>query len=231
MPNKQLLNQVHKVTDVYSGTHVVYTSGLHGSGYVDYRNLQNHKELLLEVACAIVQKMRAEEWVEKGDTVNFVGPKTLGAMMVNLIKYELYARTGINARVWALDKVEVPEGQPKTFTWSEEKPDVQDGEFVFMDDLLNQGSTTAAVQRLVATIGGRVVGIAVIGDRSNTTPEKLGVDWVTALETFKLEVSTEEDCLLCRHQFPIALSPGHGQKFKEANPTYQGGFVEKAVSA
>lgn len=91
---RDLLDRVHAVTDVHLDKHLVYTSGTHGHGYVNYRGLQDHPALVCEVACMLVSKMLDSGRVATGGTINLLGPETLGAEMVNAIKYELYPRTG-----------------------------------------------------------------------------------------------------------------------------------------
>lgn len=221
-----ILKRIHGVADVYQGRHLVYTSGDHGDGYVNYRPLgQEQNRLLLREACVLILQRAIEHAkLDTAKPITVIGPQTLGAIMAEQLFYASSNELPLclNTRIFA--KAEDGKG----FVWASSPQNVvnKDAQIVWVDDLLNAGSTFTQTQELVKACGARVRVIGVIGDRSGLSAADLGVDHIEALERFTLNRYKAEECPLCFDHVPILRKPGHGHEFEKQRPDYAGGYID-----
>jgi len=227
--NRQdLLKRIHAVTDVYADKHFVYTGDAHGDGYVNYRGLgtPDNEVLCTEVSVELLILSVLTMGFDIYKPIVVIGPRSMGAQMVTFIREHFQPQDTTNVRTYILKKGS-ERGQ---FVWSTDEkltfsPDTQ---IVWMDDLLNNGTTVTTTRKMIEACGGRINVIAVIGDRSGLTASDLGADHIISLERFDLSryELNDEPCPLCEKKVPIVRNPGHGHTFEKENPDYPGGFID-----
>lgn len=221
-----LLKRVHGVANVYTNKHFVYTGGLHGDGYVDYRPLgqEGHELLLREVVAELLKMTLLGVQVAKYRNIVVVGPETMGMKMVKQITALTETELPYNIDTGLLLKDKKHEGQ---FVWNMNPARIIDDDslVLWMDDLLNEGSTFRKTTPMIQQYGADVYAIVTIGDRSGLTATDIGVRRLVSLEQFNLKRFPEDDCSLCHDGVPIVKDLGHGQKFADKYPTYVGGFI------
>ena len=96
------------------------------------------------------------------------------------------------------------------------KDDVFGKRVLVVEDTLTTGRSALQTVRAVTSAGGRVVGLGVLVNGGNVTPQMCGVDRLEALMTVNRKIFTEEDCLargLCAEGVPIDIDHGHGKAF------------------
>jgi orotate phosphoribosyltransferase len=222
---QELLNMIHKVTDVYTGKHFVYTSGTHGHGYVNYRALKESEnaQLLFRAGLSLWKKIVATTDLDNRKPIVIVGPETLGALMIKSL-YGDFLKAFPNIHAIELRKT----GVDKEFIWEDNLVNIIDSEtqLVWFDDLLNRTSTLEATKPMIEALGARIHTVAVIGDRSGKKASEIGVGNIVSLERFSLTAYEEQDCPLCNSTVPIVCNFGHGGKYRNDHPDYLGGFID-----
>jgi len=229
---EEVMKDVHRVAKIYpaGSGHFVYTSGMHGDGYVDYRPLKakEYTVLLREVSVHLLRQtvLRCELDPNRGITV--IGPQTMGTLMVDAITAadmlgELEDFAELNTR-----KLNKHPDDEDAFVWDIDPQNVLlDSQIIAMDDLLNTGKTLAISARMVEEYGASISAVATIGDRCNVSAEKIGARNIVSLEEHsRFTIYHPDDCALCLECSPIVLHPGHGHNFQKEHVAHPGGFIE-----
>lgn len=220
------MNDAHRIAEVFTNKHFVYTGDDHGDGYVNYRPLgaEGGETLLREVCEHLVRKMLVGVPVEKYKNIVILGPETMGAKMVQQISCmtETELPYNIHTRTFVKDP-----HKAKSFLWDANPEKILDENslVLWIDDLLNGGTTFQTTAPMIYYYGAQVHSVGVIGDRSGLTPEILSVRRITSLEQFRLRRYPEAECPSCKSKKPIVEDLGHGGRFKELHRDYHGGFV------
>ena len=228
----EILADVRKVAKIYpaGSGHFVYSGGMHGDGYIDYRPLKEkqHAALLREVSAALLQQAVNQAGLDRNRKIAVVGPQTMGALMVNAIGSACitgmindFANIGTRSLLKDPDKEDA-------FVWSHDPSMVLDGaQIIWVDDLLNTGKTAAISRRMLEQFDATIDVVATIGDRCNVTAGKLGVRSLVSLEEHPgFKVQHPDTCTLCASSTPIVLHPGHGHDFQNKHVAHPGGFIE-----
>ena len=85
-----------------------------------------------------------------------------------------------------------------------------------LEDVLTTGGSAAKTADAIRSAGGILVGLAVLANGGNVTPETCHVERLEALMSVKRQVFTEEECAdhgLCARGVPINTNFGHGKAF------------------
>lgn len=223
-PLKDVMRDVHAVAEVFPSGHFIYTSGLHGTGYVNYRPLgKGHDDLLREVCVHLLRKALVGVNVSMYRNIIAVGPETMGAKMVGQIvgMSEDEMPYSIDTRTFLKDPAD-----PTKFIWNADPKRVltPDSLLIWMDDLLNLASTFEKTGPMINAYGAQVHTLAIIGDRSSVTTNDIGVKQIVSLERFSLKAHPEDTCPLCLDKIPVVNDLGHGKKWQDSHPDYAGGF-------
>lgn len=220
---------VHKIADIYTDLHFVFTSGTHGDSYANYRalGLPEHQSLLYETSVHLIQKCINKGALDPLKPIIIVGPETLGAKMFDEIMRA--AGKDLPSVLHRGASGVMPFGTKQLWFSITDDLNNPETQVIFVDDLLNQGHTTRVVDKVIEKhFGLSITTIAVIGDRSGLQASEFNVEHVVSLEEFKFSVfdPTKESCRLCLEGRPIVRKPGHGFKFEEDHPDYFGGFID-----
>tara|TARA_B100000508_G_scaffold135561_1_gene127520 strand:+ start:1047 stop:1766 length:720 start_codon:yes stop_codon:yes gene_type:complete len=236
-PVEEILVDVRNAANIYpaGSGHFVYTSGMHGDGYVDYRPLGEHTEhhpLLREVCVALLQKTIKAARLDTRRKIVVIGPETMGATMIEMLEAADHLGMLPNLTIFTRQLLKDPEDKKK-FLWSARPREVlHDAQTIVIDDLLNQSSTFKRIAPMIETFSGSIDALAVIGDRCNVKPGDIGVRAIVSLEEFPgFLVESPDDSTLCRSGVPIVRRPGHGWDFEEKHPDYPGGFIDAVETA
>jgi orotate phosphoribosyltransferase len=227
-----ILARMKAVADIYpaGSGHFVYTSDMHGDGYVDYRPLgkPKHSALLREVSVLLLMKAISNAGFHYRQKIVVIGPETMGANMIDSLEAakslgELPNLTPICTRKLLKDP-----NNEGSFVWSADPTQVVKGaKTIWMDDLLNMGSTAKTCIKMIEQCGGSVDIVATIGDRGNVSAEQIGTKRIVSLEKYSgFTVHDPSVCSQCLAKNPIVRKPGHGHEFEKNNPNYIGGFID-----
>ena len=174
-----------KETDALLDGHFLLSSGKHSNRYVQCARILRYPDKAEAILKSVSEKLKDM----KIDML--VGP----AMGGILVAYELGRQLGIEAiftervdNIMALRRgFEVKEGM----------------KIVICEDVVTTGKSSMEVKTLLESMGGEVIAIASIIDRTNTKLE------IPVISSLRVDIDTydAEDCPLCK-QGSIAIKPG-----------------------
>lgn len=210
LENNRIFRLFRHAGAVVADDHIVYTSGRHGSAYVNKDAVYPHPDWRKELACDL-----AHPFIPAGVGV-VVGPAIGGAILA----------------MYVGDRLD----DPKKRVVSAYAEKQTDGTFVIkrgfdalirgmvvlvVEDILTTGASARGVVEAVRACGGTVIGVSAICNRGKVTPAMLGdVPRLVSLIDLDLESWPEEECPLCKAGKPINTKLGKGREFlaRKAQP-------------
>ncbi len=197
---------------VITNSHLIYTSGRHGSAYVN-------KDAIYPHTAAISQLCRdiAEYFMHSDEVEVVVAPAVGGVIMSQWVAHHLtywwvqatirhdeilsvYAEKSDDGRAFVLKR-----GYDAL---------VKGKRVLVVEDVLTTGGSVRKVVEAVRQCGGEVVGVGAICNRGNITTHDLGdVPQLFSLVNISLESWSEAECPLCRDNVPINTTVGKGSDF------------------
>lgn len=209
-----ILRKLKKHRAVLTSGHFVYTSGKHGTAYINMRMAAHDWRFMGRVGKELGRR------IAEYDSDVIVGPETLGRTLAD---YAASKGGTVKAVVWC--KFEGV-GDEKKAGWPNNLGHfadvVRDKRVAIVDDLLTTGSSIRQVIELVEVCGGKVVVVAVAARRSqDVTAEVCGAPELVVLADVKgFMVYNVNTCPLCYALVPVALHPGHGHEWVKEHPGY-----------
>lgn len=215
MHQQEILDFLISEGAIYTESHFVFTSGSHGSGYVDLRRVAHYAGWLRAIGAQLANLMQPH------DIEVIVGPETLGRTLAGYAALTLH----VDSSVWC-DIVDGAYGKIAQFSPKLDFGRLLNGKRVgIVDDLLTTGSSIEITSRLVNRWGGIPVCAAVAVRRSpDVTAIDCGVEHLHVLADIPgFNVYTEADCAQhgpCSKNIPMTTRPGHGWKWATTHPDY-----------
>ncbi len=203
MNEQDVLNMLGRVGAVITNSHLVYTSGKHGSAYVNKDAVYPHTEETSRLCRAI-----AQEFVMDGVEV-VIAPAIGGVILMTWTARHLSDLTGREVLGVYAEK----DGEGFIIKRGYDK--LLPGKNVLVvEDLLTTGGSVKKVIEVVRALGGNVIGLAVLCNRGGITAQDVGgVPKLFALTNVKLDAWDEADCPLCAQGVPINTDVGKGREF------------------
>ncbi len=204
MNEQEVLEVLGKVGAVITGSHIVYTSGLHGSAYVNKDAIYPHTAQTSRLCRAIAERF-ADEPVEV-----VIAPAIGGVILSQWTAHHLSEMNGHEVFGVYAEKAESTD----TFVIKRGYDKLIAGKNVLVvEDILTTGGSAKKVIEVTRAIGGNIVGLGVLCNRGKITPEDCGVPKLTALVSVALDAWDEADCPLCIQNMPINTDVGKGRAF------------------
>jgi orotate phosphoribosyltransferase len=203
---EDIIDIMKGVGAIITDSHIVYTSGKHGSAYVNKDVLYPHTDLTSKVC-----RMFAEKY--KDEDIDIVVAPALG---------------GIVLSQWVAHHLSAIKGKEILGVYAEKDTDknliltrgydklVKGKNILVVEDITNTGGSTKKVIDTVKSAGGNVVAACVMVNRKpkEVNSEMMGVPF-SALGIFEAGTYEEADCPLCKANVPINTDVGHGRKYLE----------------
>jgi orotate phosphoribosyltransferase len=188
---------------ILTGTHVVYTSGRHGSAYVNKDAVYPHTAAIASLCGAM-----ADAFAGAGVEV-VVGPTVGGVILAQWVAHRLSARgpevLAVYAEKAAAGGFELKRGHDAL---------VRGRKVLVVEDVLTTGGSLAHVIETVRAAGGDVVGAAALCNRGGITAAQVGTPPVLfSLVEVSLDSWDEDECPMCRDGVPVNVSVGKGAEF------------------
>ncbi len=209
-----VLKELDKAGAVVLDRHFIYTSGKHGSGYINLDIVFPQTALMAKLADGLV-----EPFIDDIDTV---AAPAVGGVVLTVLAARAALERGRNVNaVWA-DK-----DANRTFTFERAGFEryLNGKRVLVVEDLMTTGSSVEAVCREAERHGARIAGVSVVCNRGGVTAEQLGVPRFESLASAQFESEPAETCTLCASNTPIVDHIGHGAKYKADHPDYGGGYI------
>lgn len=202
-----IVSILKSVGAVITDSHLVYTSGKHGSIYVNKDALYPHTELTSQVGQMFAEKNGNLEI----DTV--VAPALGGIILSQWTAYHLSKMKG--KEIFGV-YTEKDADKNQIFTRGYDKY-VSGKNVLVIEDLTTTGGSVLKVVNSVRAAGGNVVAVSVMVNRNpDAVNEAMFGAPFNALGVLKAEAFDEAVCPLCKSGVPINTEVGHGKKYLAA---------------
>ena len=200
MSPQDIADRFKGVGAILRDTHVVYTSGLHGSAYVNKDALYPHTEAVAELCGEIARRFHNE----KVETV--LAPALGGIVLTQWTAHALSKMNG--TKVAAIYAEKNADG---TFSVRRGYDRYLRGRrTLVLEDVLTTGGSVLRVMEAIREFEPKVVGVGALCNRGGLTAAALGVPRLEALMTLNLDTFPPESCPMCAKGIPIEESVGKG---------------------
>ena len=205
--NNEVIEMLKKSGGVITDSHLVYTSGKHGSVYINKDALYPHTELSSRIGELFAQ-------THKDIEIDVVAAPALGGIILS--QWTAYHLSKLKGKDIFGIYTEKNAEKNQVFTRGYDKL-VKDKNVLVVEDLTTTGGSVLKVVNSVKNAGGNVVAVAVMVNRNpeHVNSDMYGVPF-SSLAILKAEAWDEADCQLCKTNVPINTSIGHGKKYLEA---------------
>ena len=207
IPMDNAVDILKKVGAVITDSHFVYTSGKHGSVYINKDAVYPHTEETSKIGQLFAEKFK------NMDIDVVTGPALGGIILSQWTAYHLSKLKG--KEVLGVYTEKTPE-KNQVFTRGYDKL-VKGKNVLVIEDLTTTGGSVRKVVDSVKAAGGKVVAVCVMVNRDpeHVTSEVVGGPF-SALGVLKASAFDEAVCPLCKENVPINTDVGHGKKYLEA---------------
>lgn len=203
-----VIDILKKVGAIITDDHFVYTSGKHGSVYINKDALYPHTEETSQVGMLFAKKAKDLDI----DVV--VGPMIGGIILSQWTAYHL---SSLKSKEVLSVYTEKDEKSNQVFGRRGYDKVVKGKNVLVVEDLTTTGGSVAKVVETVKAAGGSVVSTIVMVNRD---PKKINGDLIgsafMALGELPAEAWDENKCPLCKKGVPINTIVGHGKKYLAA---------------
>ena len=205
MHQQEVMQVLAKLGAVITGSHIVYTSGKHGSAYVNKDTVYPHTVDTSRLCRAI-----AVQFVnDRVETV--IGPAIGGVILSQWTAHHLtkmYER-----EVYGIYAEKSEDGDSFVIKRGQDKL-IPGKNILVVEDVLTTGGSAKKVVEAVRAMGGNVIGLGVLCNRGGITPEDVAeVPKLMALAEVTLDAWDEATCPLCAQGVPINTDVGKGREF------------------
>jgi len=202
---KEILDLLEKKEAVITNSHIVYTSGRHGSTYFNKDAIYPHTHEVSKICLAI-----AEHFIHK-DIQAVVAPAIGGVILSQWIAFHLSQLPGMEVLALYAEKAE----DNTSFILKRGYDKLIKGKNVLVvEDVLTTGNSAKKVVEAAKKAETHIVGVAVLCNRGKVNKKDLGdVPKLFSLIDIDLESWDEDSCPLCEQGIPVNMSVGKGREF------------------
>jgi len=176
-----------------TNSHFIYTSGLHGSAYINKKVILDDEFLLGKVLSEMINSLPQNKHFDF-----IIGPETGGAVLATWLS-KLMKNTGLI----------VAKKKENDFFLDTQK-NLNGKEVLVLEDVVNTGVSVKKVINKIDKAGGRASLVLAMFNRGDLR-EVEGVP-IIELKKIRLEAYEPENCPFCKKGIPINTNLGHGYK-------------------
>ncbi len=203
----EILAILKKVKAVITDDHFVYTSGKHGSIYINKDAIYPHTRLSSDIGKMFAEKV-------KDITIDVVVAPALGGIVLS--QWTAYHLSTLKQQEVLGVYTEKDEDGNQLLRRGYDKL-VAGKNVLVIEDLTNTGGSVLKVFNAVKEAKGNVVSVGVMVNRSpQTVNEAMFGAPFFALTDLPAEAFDASECQLCKNNVPVNTSVGHGKKFVES---------------
>lgn len=202
--DEQIMPCLKLISAIITDSHIVYTSGKHGSAYINKDAIYPYPKLTSLLCETIAQKCKHL----KIQTV--IAPAIGAVILSQWTAFHLsdFCRQVIHAIYAEKDENNsfiIKRGYDKYVTGQN---------ILVVEDVLNTGGSARKVVEAVRKLNGQVVCVAALCNRGNVTTHDLGdVPSLISLANVQMAAWNEKDCPLCKQNVPINTEIGKGREY------------------
>ena len=203
MTSGEVLKIFKETGAILTDSHIVYTSGKHGSAYVNKDAVYPHTAKISRLCLSLAEKFQKVpiDLVIAPVVGGVILSQWVASHLSNLLRRQIFA-------VYA-------EKEGEGFVIKRGYAGLVQGKNVWVvEDILNTGGSVRKVVEAVRTIGGKVVGVGALVNRGRISAAALGeVPRLETLLEIDLEAWEAKDCPLCARKVPINTEVGKGRDY------------------
>lgn len=203
---KTIFDILKETNALITNDHFVYTSGKHGSVYINKDAFYPHTEKVSEVGLLFAEKAKDMD-------IDVVAGPALGGIILS--QWSAYHLTQLKKKEILGVYTEKSLEKNQIFTRGYDKL-IHNKNILIVEDITTTGGSVKKVVESVKNAGGTVIAVGVMIDRSpnGMTQDLIGAPFFT-LGILPAEAFDEKDCPLCQKNIPINTVIGHGKKYLE----------------
>ncbi len=210
---KDIIEILRGIGAIITDSHFVYTSGKHGSVYINKDVIYPHTKITSEIGELFADKFKDAD-------VDVVAAPAVGGVILS--QWTAYHLSNLKGKEVLSVYTEKDKGTLASAAESEHifrrgyDKLIKGHKVLVLEDLTNTGISLQKVIDAVKANGGIVAAACVMVNRNSAqvNEEMLGVPF-SSLGVFHAEAVDEKDCQLCKDGVPINTTVGHGKKFLE----------------
>jgi orotate phosphoribosyltransferase len=192
---------------IITDSHIVYTSGKHGSVYINKDALYPHTELASAVGVLFAQK-------NKDLDIDVVVAPALGGIILS--QWTAFHLSKIKGKEIFGVYTEKDADKNQIFTRGYDSF-IKGKNALVIEDLTTTGGSVLKVVNTVKAAGGSVAAVSVMVNRNpDAVNEAMMGAPFSALGILKAEAFEQSDCPMCKNNIPINTTVGHGKKYLES---------------
>lgn len=205
MSQSRSLELLGGIGAILTKTHVVYTSGKHGSAYVNKDAIYPHTGLTSQLCLEIATHFSKS----RVDVV--IAPAVGGVILSQWVAYHLTQLTGKEVLGVYAEKSEA--GDSFVIKRGYDKL-CHNKRLLIVEDILTTGGSVKKVVETARAIPSEIVGVAALCNRGKVQLQDLGnPPELFSLVDVTLDAWDEKDCPLCREKIPVNTDVGKGREF------------------
>lgn len=202
MEERSVLAILSRLNAVITNSHVVYTSGMHGSEYVNKDAIYPYPFVTSEL-CKVLADRFTNQRIEI-----VIAPAVGGVILSQWTAFHLSLSTRDNILGVYADK----EGDDFVIKRGYDKL-IKGKRVLIVEDVLTTGGSVQKVVRAVRSHGGEIIGVGALCNRGSVTAEQLEVPILRSLVNITMKMWEENECPFCRDDVPINTDVGKGKEF------------------
>jgi len=207
MNEPEIMQKFAAVGAIVKDSHFVYTSGRHGSVYVNKDALYVHPEVI-----SVLCQCMAEAY--DPDSVDIVVAPVLGGIVLSQWVAHALNQRRRDGETLAVFVEKSSDGADKRFLFTRGYDKyITDKNILVVEDILATGGSVRQVIELVRQRSGNVIGVSVLCNRGNVQPHDIGDVPINALIELDLQTYAAEVCPLCELGVPVNTELGKGRAF------------------
>ncbi len=201
-----VISILKSVGAIITDSHIVYTSGKHGSVYINKDALYPHTELSSRVGLMFAEKNNDLD-------VDVVVAPALGGIILS--QWTAFHISKLKSKEIFGIYTEKDAQKNQVFTRGYDKF-ITGKKVLVIEDLTTTGGSVLKVVNSVRAAGGNVTAVSVMVNRNpdSVNAVMMGAPF-NALGVLKAEAFEKQDCPLCKKGVPINTTVGHGKKYLE----------------
>lgn len=210
---KDIISLLKKVGAILTDDHFVYTSGKHGSVYINKDFLYPHVQMVSRVAKIFADKFRNKPI----DVV--AAPAVGGTVLSTWVAYHLskmkkkevmsvYTEKDKGTTAAAAESEQMFRRGYDTF--------IKGKKVLVLEDLTTTGMSVKKTVDAIRKADGKVIAVCVMVNRDpiHINSKIIGAPF-SSLGIFPADAFEEKECPLCKKNIPINTTVGHGKKYLE----------------
>ena len=195
---------MEKCGAIITNSHIVYTSGKHGSAYVNKDDIYPHVAYVGELCRAL------GDWFVEDDVDAIIAPAIGGTILAPWTAFQMSAM--LSREVLSL--------------YAEKGPDdtfvikcrydllIPKKRILVVEDVVTTGGSVRKVVNAVRALDGNVIGVSVICNRGGVDNAGVGnVSKLHSLIDVQMDAYEADECPLCKSGVPINTNVGKGAEF------------------